>query len=72
MPNRGHVVLGAARRPPWHQQAESTAPQISIQPRDSSRTVRTHRWANALAFGAGTGVAMIWVLSEANIASKSG
>jgi hypothetical protein len=46
-------------------------PQISIQSRHSSRTVRTHRSAWALAFGAWMSVLMIWVPSEVNTSSKA-
>jgi hypothetical protein len=38
-----------------------TPTQISVQSRHSCRTVRTRRSANALAFGALTGVLMTWV-----------
>src|SRR6266700_6237757 len=46
-------------------------PQISIQSRHSRRTVRTHRSANALAFGAWMGVVMVWMPSAAKTSSKA-
>src|SRR6266487_5713626 len=48
-----------------------TSTQISIQSRHSCRTVRTHRSANALAFGAWTGVLMTWTPSAAKTLSKA-
>jgi hypothetical protein len=46
-------------------------PQTSTQSRHSSRTVRTQRSANALAFGACTGVVMTRMPSAANTSSKA-
>jgi hypothetical protein len=46
-------------------------PQISIQSRHSCRTVRTQRSANALAFGACTGVVMICAPSAGSTSSKA-
>ena len=44
---------------------------ISSQSRHSARVVRTKRSAIAFAFGARTGVLMIWMPSLATTASKS-